>query len=59
MSNQKVTGFQVRSDKGTFEHKYDEPMYNRETKEFVDKMTYGHNDILAKHYTLKGGHIPH
>lgn len=49
-SNTKVTGFLVRSDKGTFEHKYDEPMYIDESRAFVTQMTIGHKDVLAKHF---------
>lgn len=59
-SNTKVTGFMVRSDKGTFWHNYDEPMLITESKEFVTQMTQGHKDVLAKHFVANSASfIPH
>lgn len=60
LSQTKVTGFTVRSDKGEFTHMYDEPMYIEESRAFVKYMTQGHTDVLAKHF-VKGSatHIPH
>lgn len=59
-SNTKVTGFTVRSDKGEFTHMYDEPMYIADSKAFVTQMTYGHKDVLAKHFVANSASfIPH
>jgi len=59
MKTLKITGFKVRSDKGTFEHNYDAAMTIQESRAFVDLMTQGHKDVLAKHFTTGGTHVPH
>lgn len=59
MTAQKVNGFHVRSDKGTFRHFYDTPMLLDDSKAFVNQFTKDHKDVLGKHYVQNGGHVPH